>query len=295
MLKLKGETFVAGDIHGRPTDLLRKVILFESHPKKVKHIILLGDIGFGFVRGRYCKRLSAVAAALDCADRLEDIEDDKFVDEFVYCVKESAKELVLSIMSVARILTGNKDVQVYAIRGNHDNPAFWDRKTKFGKAAASVDSNFHFLNDGFIDINNDLWLTLGGGVSIDRFTAQRVEGVSWWPGEEIDGSFDKPLPIGYKSLTGILSHTGKLPAYAGYKHPSVNEGYVAEALKREMEAIDSLAVRYSPTYWLYGHFHETWVRSIPGQMLFYCVGEAVLMPLDKTYLRKALNGPRNRS
>lgn len=294
MLKLKGETFVVGDVHGRPTDLLRKTAMLEAHPKKVKHIILLGDIGFGFVRGRHCKRLTAVAAALDCADRLEDVDDDKFIDEFVYCVKESAKELVLSLISVARILTGNKDVQVYAIRGNHDNPEFWDRKTKFGKAASSVDSNFHFLNDGFIDINNELWLTIGGGVSIDRFTAGRVEGVSWWAGEEIDGSFDKPLPIGYKYLTGILSHTGKIPTYAQYKHPDANEGYVAKALKREMEAIDSLAVRYNPTYWIYGHFHGTWVRTIPGQMLFSCIGASEMIALDKTSLRKALNGPRNR-
>lgn len=294
MLKLKGETFVVGDIHGDPVDLIRNQIYIEDYPKQIKHIFLLGDIGFGFVRGRYRKRLSNIISVLDSIKSLDDVsDDDKFIREFLYCVTNSAKDLVLSIMYVARLLTGNKDVQVYAIRGNHDNPDFWNKKTKLGKAVSKVDKNFHFLNDGFIEINNELWLTIGGAVSVDRFTADRIEGISWWAGEEMDGSFNEPLPIGYKKLTGILSHTGKVPSYADYKLPVSHTGMVREALEREEKAIDSLLFRYNPSSWFYGHFHYPWAVVLPG-VKFTCVGEHEMIPLPRCHCRKHQNRPRNR-
>lgn len=294
MLKLKGDTIVVGDIHGDPLKLLWQAPRLDTHPGKIKHVILLGDIGFGFVRKRYHGRLSAVAAMLDCVNTLDDVDDDAFSEELNYCVNVSARELILSIMSAVKILTGNRDVQVYAIRGNHDNPAFWDSRTKQGKTARLEDKNFHFLKDGFIEINKELWLTIGGGVSVDRFIAQRVEGVTWWAGEEINGNFNKPLPVGYKKLTGILSHTGEVPPYADYKLPDSYEGWVAEALKREQQALESLAVRYNPKYWVYGHFHRAWESDASGEMRFICVAQDDFLILNKTRLKSNENMPRNR-
>ena len=288
---LKGETLLVGDIHGNPINLLAYRDSILQMKKPIANIILLGDIGFGFLHKKYRSKLHKTLSVIDSVGNVEGIED-LVVVSLEKATKQSAKILASDIMCTAKLLTGNSKVKVFAIRGNHDDPRFWEPGTQLQKDIMKANKNFFFLEDGFIDIGGKLWLTVGGSVSIDRFSAQRIPGVSWWSGEEMK-DFDKPLPIGYQNITGILSHTGKTPEYADYKLPQASEGLVAEALERELKTIESLAVRYNPEFWIYGHFHKSWIRGISGEMLFFCLGEHEVTPLIPLELRKLLNASKN--
>lgn len=291
IIHLTGDTLLVGDIHGNPVDILsyRNSVLSMKRP--IHNIILLGDIGFGFLHQKYRGKMSKTLSIIDAIGNTEGIED-LVIASLEKSTKQSAKILINDIMCAAKLLTGNSKVKVFAIRGNHDDPRYWIPDTQLQKDIRKNNKNFYFLEDGFIDINNNLWLTVGGSVSIDRFTAQRIPGVSWWSGEEMK-NFDSPLPVGYKKLTGILSHSGKTPDYASYKLPQCSEGEVAEALDRELKTIESLAVRYNPEFWIYGHFHKSWIRTLAGEMLFFCLGEHEVTPLLVPELRKLLNASKN--
>jgi hypothetical protein len=70
---------------------------------------------------------------------------------------------------------GGKGVDFIGIRGNHDDPAYFD---------SSIDrSNFKLLSDyTSLSLNDKEFLFVGGAVSIDRKI--RKEGVSYWKDEK---------------------------------------------------------------------------------------------------------------
>lgn len=291
MYKLKGETIVVGDIHGNPASVLKYRDTILSVRKQIKNVILLGDVGFGFMHKAVISQVKNVPLAdLEYVNHINELDLEKQKRLF-FATKKSSRILVEDIMSTFRLLTGNKDIKVFAIRGNHDDPGYWDKDSSLWLSAKKVEKNFHFVGDEFIDINGYLWLCIGGSVSIDRFSLPRVEGASWWPGEEMNHNFDKPLPIGYEQVTGILSHSGVRPPYAEWKSPTQFEGEIQEALKLEEKTIESLAVRYNPKFWFYGHFHESWRKSIPGEMLLTCVGSGEVRLICIPVLEASLEIP----
>lgn len=67
-----------------------------------------------------------------------------------------------------------RDINFVGIRGNHDDPVYFGGDVSL--------SNFQLLPDyTYREINDELFLFVGGAVSVDRIN--RIMGQSWWEGE----------------------------------------------------------------------------------------------------------------
>lgn len=136
------------------------------------------------------------------------------------------------------------------IRGNHDDPH-------------ECKKNSHWIPDGskFENI-----FCVGGGFSIDR--DYRVEGVSWWPEEELSHQELYKVMDLYETLKPkiVVSHeapSSVIPRMFYEKNifpPS-----------RTSMALDSMLYIHKPKLWFFGHWHENRTINIDGTT-FICLG-----------------------
>jgi hypothetical protein len=97
-------------------------------------LICVGDIGIGFL------------------PQLKQIRQNEFVCDFLK----------------------SRDIEFLGIRGNHDNPAYFDGSVNY--------DNFKLLPDyTSLNLNGKQFLLVGGAISIDRTI--RKEGISYWRDE----------------------------------------------------------------------------------------------------------------
>lgn len=188
--------------------------------------------------------------------------------------------------------------RAYLIRGNHDNPSFWSDETK--KHIESKYENVTMLQQGFVNINGDLFYVYPGAVSIDRII--RTEG-TWWFRDERVAPIDK-MDISYqwtelyedeyikqygeldnngeefKPIKGVLGHTGPRPN-------NLDDGQLQRRCLKDKRLIDDVneeaqfvynvmdGVLYvndmvkqmnqsecNPWYF-FGHFHVSYERRHP--------------------------------
>ena len=87
--------------------------------------------------------------------------------------------------------------KLYVIRGNHDNPSYFDGKHDL--------SNIKFVPDyTILEINNSKVLMIGGALSIDRKI--RTQGIDYWEKEALI----KPRESYYKymkEISTVITHT----------------------------------------------------------------------------------------
>jgi len=170
---------------------------------------------------------------------------------------------------------------LYVIRGNHDNPIFWDKSKGLNLPKFH---NLHLVDDySVIKIEDKNILFIGGATSIDR--RPRMSDVpypSWWADEifkydehKFGKIFNKDIKIDV-----VVTHTA--PSFCppiGSKNDLVDT-YVAiekqygEDLRFELEherglvdvVYDDLTMLYNqrPTHWFYGHFHNSKVLKKDG-------------------------------
>lgn len=81
----------------------------------------------------------------------------------------------LKVMNLLDTTLQASNTKLYIVRGNHDNPSFWDTEG-FSNIILCKDYSVH-------EIDNQKVLFIGGGVSIDR-KARRTN-FTWWPDEVI--------------------------------------------------------------------------------------------------------------
>lgn len=80
-------------------------------------------------------------------------------------------------LSAVQNITSHYDMQLMAIRGNHDDPWWFRQHQRMG--------NLHLIPDGFATtIGKKRVAFLGGAVSIDRDF--REENISWWKDERVN-------------------------------------------------------------------------------------------------------------
>lgn len=163
---------------------------------------------------------------------------------------------------------------LYVIRGNHDNPIFWNKR--YGLNLPKL-HNLHLLDDFTVKtIEGKNILFAGGAISIDR--RPRMEDYpnpTWWVDEEfkyqrlkLDEAVTK-----FKNIDIVVTHTAP-----DFCHPTdsnveiVNHYHSIESLhgrnlkgelqKERMEVTEmynDLTLHYKkiPSHWFYGHFHST--------------------------------------
>ncbi len=143
------------------------------------------------------------------------------------------------------------------IRGNHDSPAVCRQHP-------------NWIQDGTHE--NGVFF-VGGAKSIDR--AYRIEGISWWPDEELS----------YAELTGIVDEYAKWQPEVMVTHdcPEVIANALFGGFKINVDSITRQALdvalnAHAPKTWIFGHWHMNVDRVINGTR-FICLGELSFIDL----------------
>ena len=162
-----------------------------------------------------------------------------------------------------------RNIIIYALRGNHDNPAFFslDDSSPILKRFWDKFTNFKPLPDfTILNVNNNNGIAIGGGLSIDRCLrrsyirkrgriAKFYSNDDWWVGEAIKDASDITEKVDF-----ILSHVGPRPTKVGPLNENTCSFFkldpdLGEAIKKEECQIDKLYEQFHPKKWWFGHFH----------------------------------------
>lgn len=231
-------------------DVIEKIRIFNEKSKLFEHIVTVGDIHgdvqeLGFrIKERYKIRNSLIFL---CGDLALGFEKEN------YHITEYTK-----LNNIAK----NTNNLIIGIRGNHDNPAWFENS--WGEF-----SNIIFVPDyTVIESKYKRILCIGGAVSIDRSgipmqVVPRILGYDYWE-EEIPVYDEQKLKAaGYVDI--VLSHTA--PAFCEFhtkdnlsiwiKHDKNLEADMNLERKVFSDIFDFLqSNNIKIDYWCYGHFHK---------------------------------------
>ena len=176
----------------------------------------------------------------------------------------------LGILDEMLIDTNNT---LYVIRGNHDNPIFWDKSKglnlpKFHNLKLVDDYTVH-------EIENKKVLFVGGALSIDRRPRMAdFPYPTWWKDEEFKYNEIKLHDClkKHKNIDVVITHTAPDFCYPTDDNVYiVNHYHIIESahgvdlklqLKQERqemtEMYHDLTIHHGkkPKHWFYGHFHD---------------------------------------
>jgi DNA repair exonuclease SbcCD nuclease subunit len=173
------------------------------------------------------------------------------------------------------------DNHLYVIRGNHDNPIFWDKSKGLNLPKFH---NLHLVDDfEILTIEGKKILMAGGAISIDRIPRKDdTPYPTWWADEVFKYQrlkLEKQIKA-HKTVDIVVTHTAP-----DFVHPTddnveiVNHYHSVEKiysrdLKSELrtereevtELYNDLTLHYKikPSHWFYGHFHSTKKRTHDG-------------------------------
>lgn len=165
------------------------------------------------------------------------------------------------------------NLHLYAIRGNHDNPIFWDTKT----LNLPPLHNTHLIPDYTVmKLESKNILMIGGAKSIDRSVRMdELPYPTWWKDEVFIYNHEKidKITKTYDNIDIVVTHTAPQFAYPQSDNVGiVNDWHEVELqhgrnLKYELkeeradltQLYDDLVTErgYNISHWLYGHFHSS--------------------------------------
>lgn len=152
---------------------------------------------------------------------------------------------------------GKRNIIFSAIRGNHDNPAYFD-----GSYALS---NFRLLPDYFtVKLNGQKWQFVGGATSIDR--TYRVEGKSYWAGEGFNFHQERAEKSDVLVIHSAPDWIGPNDANENVRYWAAQDSKLLAELRSERAEVGALVDLVSPKSLYAGHFHvsENIVRRLNG-------------------------------
>lgn len=184
----------------------------------------------------------------------------------------------LLLLDEALVESNNK---LYVVRGNHDNPIFWDKSKGLNLP------KFHNLvlvqDYQVITIENKNVLFIGGAISLDRKVREFEKPYpTWWKDEEFIYNYSKLFTACKNiNLDVVITHNSPDFAYPAQAVTSylVDHYHQFELqhggdLKKDInnERLDitemynniTIDFRLRPKYWCYGHFHESHIENIDG-------------------------------
>lgn len=163
-----------------------------------------------------------------------------------------------------------RNIMFYGIRGNHDNPVFFDGRVNM--------DNLKLLPDySIVEIDGKNVLGVGGAISIDRVPRRRWNLTEakhgrdkryHWDSETFFLDFDKTKAA--KDIDIVVTHTSP-----NFVHPIDKDGnfpriveqffgddpYLKDELITERKEVtrlyDILAENNNISHWVYGHFHRS--------------------------------------
>ena len=154
------------------------------------------------------------------------------------------------------------DINLYLVRGNHDNPGYW-----FHAATLHGFENLphiHFVKDyQIIDLEGHKIACIGGATSIDR--DQRTLDKDWWEDEHV---FKYESLYHMNGIDTVITHAAPIFCPPGDNNI---KGVARDILQRSREDREILKQLYFDliqkskiTNWFYGHYHkkyETWMSN----------------------------------
>ena len=217
-----------GDVHGEFKEMQSKMVEIMESAGEPVNFVQVGDFGLGFERPKKDH------------DRLTTIN---------HFLKE-------------------KDSNLWVIRGNHDNPGFWQWGCGYEF------SNIHFVpDDSVVELDGKSCYFAGGAISVDR--CRRTQGIDYWKGEQynVDNiQFPIPYPVDI-----LFTHD--------VYHPVSPFGTTSDTLKYWCEKDEELMgdivysqivfknlydsiYKINPNFsWYHGHYHEPHVTNNDGQVV----------------------------
>jgi predicted phosphodiesterase len=155
-----------------------------------------------------------------------------------------------------------KDSTVFVVRGNHDDPQYFDGKFDT--------HHVKFIPDYTVLQFNNLWniLCVGGATSIDRTDRKPYifgKGTGWWKDEIFVYDENKVNQLQNK-IDYVITHTTPHFAYPFHKDNIQNwinkDIHLIPDLKKEREDVTKLYEHlikndHKIINWYYGHYHRT--------------------------------------
>lgn len=171
-------------------------------------------------------------------------------------------------------------IHVYAIRGNHDDPKYFDGRYN-GRW-----SNITLVPDyTAMQIEGSNVLFIGGARSTDR--ADRRKDYDYWEGEDFDYDEEKLIEVLKESsrIDYVVTHIAPLGLFPFTFGPSVEHYFERDKyLKLEMQlerelmnrARNLICEKNKPKKWFYGHYHNNVNEIVEGvEFRLLGVGELV--------------------
>lgn len=180
----------------------------------------------------------------------------------------------------------NKNIRLLIIRGNHDNPIYFQGKNKIH----CNNTHIEFLEDySEKKINDRTFLFVGGGISIDRINRDINE--SYWIDEKV------VLKEDYKNLPHydfLITHSvdKSCPVVVGFKAIKywldLDKSLEAD-LVEERENLFKLIEHVKPKFNIFGHFHKSFRYEENGRKYIGLDINEILDITKYTYEEKTNN------
>lgn len=158
-------------------------------------------------------------------------------------------------LEIANEFFAKRDIQFLSIRGNHDNPAFFNTEIqKFTNLRLIPDYHVEFIND-------EKFLFVGGAISIDRRIRQL--NVSYWK--------DEPMVLRQEFVVEcdvLITHSA--PTWLGpFDKKGIigwcdNDEYLWRDCVKERDDLSLLYKLSNPKKAFCGHFHEHFMVDFDG-------------------------------
>jgi len=157
-------------------------------------------------------------------------------------------------------LLKKSDSMLYVIRGNHDNPAFWNSGCGYHF------SNIKFVpDDSSVIIEDKRCYFAGGAVSIDR--TRRRQGIDYWCGETYDERSHHPYGIDLLFTHDVYHPCSPytIQNSEAVKYFADFDEYLIKDLERSQVIMQGLyedILITNPKFtWYHGHYHESHVTN----------------------------------
>jgi len=163
-----------------------------------------------------------------------------------------------------------KDFNLYvkAIRGNHDDPSYFDGKHN--------ENRVEFLQDHVpFEVLGKTIYPIGGATSIDKWDRIEANKKSdkkcyWWGNENIVKKDINSLP---DNVDIIISHEAPLSFEPVYKSTNRFSSDIYDAISEDRKYLDEVEKKIKYNKWYFGHYH----KSIIGQN-YRCLDIQELLP-----------------
>jgi len=152
------------------------------------------------------------------------------------------------------------NIKVYAVRGNHDDPDYFDGR--------KLSEHVTLLKDySETEIEGFNVLPIGGANSVDiedrlktntLWERQKVDKKCWWPGEDVKRVEINILPL---KTDLIVSHEAPMAFEPTPRRPEICP---YEQYKRILETrryLNEILDNVNTPYWYFGHYHRSIIGS----------------------------------